>query len=124
MNDRDRLIELIVNADTYDSYECKLCTKNDVSCRRCGAEKFADYLLANGVIVPPCKVGDKVWFNTFKKNATVCVGIQPHIVDRIDVICVCDTKNLVETNIRDWEFGQSVFLTKAEAEKALKEREQ
>jgi hypothetical protein len=62
-------------------------------------------------------VGDKVWFNTFKKNATVCVGIQPHTVDRIDVICVCDTKNLVETNIRDWEFGKTVFLTKEEAEK-------
>ena len=51
MNDRDRLIELITNADTYDSYECKLCTKKDTSCIRCGAEKLTDYLLANGVIV-------------------------------------------------------------------------
>ena len=52
MTDRDRLIELIVNADVHDSYECKLCTRKDISCVRCGAEKFADYLLANGVIVP------------------------------------------------------------------------
>lgn len=85
-------------------------------------EKLADYLLHNGVIVPPCKVGDTVWFETYKKNATVCVGVQPHKVDRIDVICVCDIKNLVETNIREWEFGHSVFLTREEAEKALKER--
>ena len=49
MTDRDRLIELIVNADTHDSYECKLCTKKDTSCTRCGAEKLTDYLLANGV---------------------------------------------------------------------------
>lgn len=83
------------------------------------ADDIADYLIENGVIVPPCKVGDKVWFNTFKKNATVCVGIQPHTVDRIDVICVCDTKNLVETNIRDWEFGKTVFLTKEECLAAI-----
>lgn len=54
MTDRDRLIELIVNADIHDSYECKLCTRKDISCVRCDAEKFADYLLANGVIVTPC----------------------------------------------------------------------
>ena len=82
--------------------------------------ELADYLLANGVIVPPCKVGDTVWFNTYKKNATVCVGIQPHIVDRIDVNCACDTKNLVETSIPSWTFGKTVFLTKEEAERALK----
>lgn len=109
---RDRLVELIKQA--------KQSTKN----ANCDLERnllFADSLIENGVIVPPCKVGDTVWFNTFKKNATVCVGIQPHIVDRIDVICVCDTKNLIETNIRDWEFGKTVFLTKEQAEKALKE---
>ena len=49
MTDRDRLIELIVNADTYDSYECKLCSKDDDACDCCFAEKLADYLLANGV---------------------------------------------------------------------------
>ena len=107
MKDRDRLIELLREARERYIY----------------TEEQADHLLANGVIVPPCKVGDKVWFETYKKNATVCVGVQPHKVDRIDVICVCDTKNLVETNIREWEFGQSVFLTKEEAEAKLKERE-
>lgn len=51
MTDRDRLIELVANADIHDSYECRLCTRKDISCVRCDAEKFADYLLANGVRV-------------------------------------------------------------------------
>lgn len=25
-------------------------------------DQYADYLLANGVIVPPCKVGDWIWY--------------------------------------------------------------
>lgn len=49
--DRDKLIELIINADTYDSCECKLCTKDDDACDCCHAEKLADHLLSNGVIV-------------------------------------------------------------------------
>lgn len=47
MNDRDRLKELIKNA-FLEEYE-----KRDFITE----EHTADYLLANGVIVPPCKVG-------------------------------------------------------------------
>lgn len=43
MTDRDRLIELI------EGWYANPTT-----------EYLADYLLANGVIIPPCKVGDKV----------------------------------------------------------------
>lgn len=103
---RDRLIALII---AYNS--------------GFKAERLADYLLSNGVIVPPCKVGDTVWFNTYEKNATVCVGIKPHTVDCIYVVLVCGEKKLIPTNIYDWEIGKTVFLTKEEAEKALKERE-
>lgn len=87
------------------------------------AEVVADYLLDNGVIVPPCKVGDRVWFDTWKRNGTVNVGIQPHSVDSIIVVLMCDEKSHVLTEIRDYQIGKSVFLTKEEAEKALKERE-
>ena len=71
----------------------------------------------------PCKVGDDVWFNTFKKNATVCIGIQPHKVDRIDVCLVCGEKELIETKIPIWRIGKTVFLTKEEAERKLEELE-
>ena len=43
---RDRLIKLI-----------KYCT----SCEECREEDIADHLLANGVIVPPCKVDDTIY---------------------------------------------------------------
>lgn len=43
MNSRDRLIELIQSAVG--------------GCARHWAEKIADYLIANGVILPPCKIG-------------------------------------------------------------------
>lgn len=73
------------------------------------------------VVELPCKVGDDVWFNTFKKNATVCIGIQPHKVDRIDVCLVCGEKELIETKIPIWQIGKTVFLTKEEAEAMLEE---
>ena len=46
---RDRLIELLTKGQPPFN------PLNDVC-----IEKLADYLLANGVIVPPCKVGDVV----------------------------------------------------------------
>ena len=49
------------------------------------------------------------------------MGVQPHKVDRIDVICVVGEKELIETKLYDWYFGESVFLTKEEAEEKLKE---
>jgi hypothetical protein len=123
MEMRDRLMELLRQVDFDYSEECVVCCEDGYKCTPDLAEFFADHLLANGVIVPPCKVGDVVWFDTYKKSGTVSLGIQPHKVGRIDVICVVGEKELVETKLHDWYFGDSVFLTKDEAVKALKERE-
>lgn len=121
MTDRDRLIELIVNADTYDSYECKLCTKNDVSCRRCGAEKFADHLLANGVIVPPVNIGQTVYTYGAKRvkdwKITFC-GKNSRGEHKM-IAADDDFKNMLE--FWDYDIGKTVFLTKEEAEEKLKE---
>lgn len=108
-SDRDRLIELVVNADTYDSYECKLCTKKDTSCGRCNAEKLADYLLANGVIVPPCKVGDKIY------QLDTAGDIYESELTQI----IYNTKGIA---FDERAIGKTVFLTKEEAEQALAER--
>ncbi len=51
MTDRDRLIELILS-----------CERVDLPLPIEYQQHLADYLLANGVIVPPCKVGDPAWF--------------------------------------------------------------
>ena len=59
MTDRERLIELISKSEIL----CNTCGENTNS--YC-AEALADYLLANGVIVPPCKVGDRYVMDTAK----------------------------------------------------------
>ena len=66
------------------------------------------------LLVLPCKVGDTVWFNTYKNNATECVGIQPHEVKRVNVCFLTDG-----AEIPKWEIGKTVFLTREDAEKAL-----
>jgi hypothetical protein len=66
------------------------------------------------LVVLPCKVGDAVWFNTYKNNATECVGIQPHEVKRVNVCFLTDG-----AEIPQWEFGKTVFLNREDAEKAL-----
>ena len=81
MTDRDRLIELIRRAKT----EVVCCTsdgepvtkwqRNIVD--RAEANDLADHLLANGVIAPPCKVGDYVlWNNGLKDSKTKLIEVK------------------------------------------------
>ena len=90
------------------------------------ARNIADHLLANGVIVPPCKVEDKLYYITPVKTIEECIV---HAVEceenKITVKChlwrkereALLHKHLVYFNITD--FGKTVFLTRDEAEKAL-----
>ena len=119
-SDRDRLIELIVNADTHDSYECRLCTKKDVSCIRCDAEKFADYLLANDVIVPPCKVGDTVYYPSGSFDRIFEKTVDEILIseNESDVGCYI---HFASTYMPFENIGKTVFLTKEEAEEKLNE---
>ena len=60
MPDRERLIEILKLGSCPSPYLC------DENCKyanleRCYEERTADLLLEHGVIVPPCKVGDKVY---------------------------------------------------------------
>ena len=48
MTERERLIELLLEWGNKENDGVR-------------AKSIADYLLANGVIVPPCKVGDKIY---------------------------------------------------------------
>lgn len=60
MTERERLIELL-NVDMS-------------GCDGDYAEEMADYLIANGVIVQPCKVGETVYSfcDVFWCNASLC----------------------------------------------------
>lgn len=124
MTDRERLIGLIINADTYDSYECKLCAKDDDACECCFAEKLADHLLANGVIVPPCNVGDTVYsYGARQVREWKITFVGKNSRNEYKFIAVVGK---FEDLLVFWhyEIGKTVFLTKDEAEQALKEREQ
>ena len=89
----------------------------------------AEYLTANGVIVPPCKVGDKVYRitrNKVKECEVVFIGISADEK--------CSYFNYIE-NYADGTFyksysthfvdiGKTVFLSREDAEKALEERKE
>lgn len=79
------------------------------------SEPLADHLLKNNVIAPPCKVGDKVYWvenNTEIKSGKVRqLGYENHIWLVVDV---SKTKCVILNEER------GIFLTKEEAEKALR----
>lgn len=105
-NDRDRLIELIQK--WYENLEM--------------FPYLADYLLANGVIVPPCKVGDTVYTYGAKrvKEWKITFYGKNSRGEHKMIAADDDFKNLLE--FWDCDIGKTVFLTKDEAEQALKER--
>ena len=114
---RDRLIELCnekISTMTFNNSDHWFDFHERIS-------DIADYLLANGVIVPPCKVGDILYYlDRYSKSIET---------DTVKYFTV--TKNgckpiLERHNVKFWEmyeWGKTVFLTKEEAEQALKERE-
>ena len=110
---RDRLVEMI-----QDSVN---------GCARHWAEIIADYLLANGVMVPPCKVGQTVYIIDDGDE-----GTESYVLDVIVTTIGYDiggfwiTMSLplgLKQNAYAGErtFGKTVFLTKEEAEQNLKE---
>lgn len=112
---KERLVELIDRC-TID---------NDMP----SSERLADYLLANGVIVPPCKVGDIVYY--FSENP-LNLSVQTNTIYEAKVVRIVTT-NLGTTLViqihNDYgcteipdinDFGKTVFLTREEAERALK----
>ena len=116
---RDRLIELL-NDSFAEQYE-KRCLLT--------AQHTADRLLAAGVVVPPCKVGDKTYLLLEKLKGgyaivvSKCVEISENENGKwfsMYIDCV-DIGNSIEFQSDD--FGKTVFLTKEEAEKALERSE-
>lgn len=111
MTDRNKLIDLLCKAPLgFKTFENQYY-KSTIS-------KIADYLLANGVIVPPCKVGDKVYFDTYLHGDSV--GVQSHKVINVKYVITTEpSKGGIGAEIPDYAFGKTVFLTREEAEKAL-----
>lgn len=137
---RDRLKELVKKS---------LIKHIDKTCML--AENITDDLLAHGVIVLPCKVGDTVYVITTKHPCYACPACTEfchrdcHFDDKtklvvkkatVDSICLLERANEIHVEIEATknlygysstyyfnDFGKTVFLTKELAEKALAERE-
>ena len=79
--------------------------------------KLADYLLEHGVIVLPCKVGDTI----YQIDGVRIYASTIYEITYTENKVIFVTGNVV-FDVR--AINNSIFLTREEAEKALKEREQ
>lgn len=71
----------------------------------------------NGVIVPPCKVGDTVYWETSDNRIVGGKIVKSSYKFRVQV------DSGLEFSFDDFELGNVIFLTREEAERALKESE-
>lgn len=116
---KERLIELLmqgeIEADKQDFCNCYVS--------RDKAECVADFLLANGVIVPPCKVGDVVYL-VRRNHIEICEVETIHIALRgyIQVrpftqAWIGNQKTVCRVAMSSWD--KTLFATGKEAETAL-----
>ena len=116
---KERFVDLYVNYYLQDEHKQFWLEDNRVDeYLKPAAEKIADYLLQNGVIVPPCKVGDEVY--CIKSWKLLPNRIRKEKVYRIDYE---ESKGCIALTYKGVYFEGEYFHTKAEAEHALKERD-
>ncbi len=111
---RDRLIELIESARYWGANT---------------SSEIADKLISEGVIVPPCKVGDKAYHLT---NIDTLEELELAEIFEGKVCSISkEEKSLwiyarYDNGLNFWyterEFGRNLFFTREDAEKALAER--
>lgn len=121
MTQRERLIELIDDFGD-DVALCDVCDRPREDCAGCTNEQLAEYLLENGVVVLPCKVGDDVYClagsdgNKIEKDECIGYYIKPEQRNLITEVRVVSAKGNYGTY---GVIGESFFLTREEAEKAI-----
>lgn len=118
MDAKNRLVEMIQSATN--------------GCARYWASLIADKLLAEGVIVPPVKLGQTVYVLTTDsptgieetRISQVVVRCKENCKMKYSILapCVYDDWGKAKWSFCDNNFAETVFLTREEAEKALAER--
>ena len=118
MTERERLIELLKESEKKVS---------EMLSQPLELEEwlgvYADYLLENGVIVPPVMAGQKVYLSRSLMNDVIegeVTGLKTTEFSKYTVVFLIDDNRYIE--IPFGAYGKTVFLTKEEAEKALEER--
>ena len=100
---REKLYELINNEPFFD-----------IPLTQSEKESRVDYLLANGVIVLPCKLRDTVYCIRYDKA-------RKPFIKPLEVLSItlCLTGDFAIFTTKEDILGKTVFLTREEAEKAL-----
>lgn len=111
MTERERLIDLIKQKQDGGS-KIGTCQMDEINCSNA---ELADYLLANGIIVPPVKVGDIVYIVCNVDNKTV---IEEAAVEEVSTYRIWTDEVYYDFD----DIGTRIFLTRELAEKALAER--
>jgi hypothetical protein len=122
---RDRLIELLRNAPKTDTVYGDVKLPHPVQTLR----TIVDHLLAAGVIVPPCKVWDTVFYLTSVDTEkelnladVLCGFVQSVAFDGRNIWIAAKYTNGLYYHHNAQDIGRDVFLTREEAERAIAER--
>lgn len=138
---REKLIELIIQGKSLGNClkdECTDCFGEH--CSECEIGDIADHLLANEeikhafellkaekegrLIVPPCKVGDKLYYISYRVNGEKTEKyIKEETIEMISVDSLSIYAHIPRALVIDLaDLGKTVFLSREGAEKALAER--
>lgn len=124
---RDRLVKKIAfKLYICNESDCADCEYSDIEYDKCKAMFLADSILEDGWIRPPCNIGDVVYsIRTDTKviySCSVCEFIINKHFENIHKECkVYIIEDGRFTYFDFSSFGKTVFFTKEEAERKLKE---
>lgn len=116
---RDRLIELILNTPVLKFPSGSRAQGKTYQT----AQNVADHLLANGVIVPPCNVGDTLYLPISHRVIAYEVSTIKYDGDLLKIVTHNKLSGMQRT-IWAMDVGATIFRTHKEAERALKGGEQ
>ena len=113
---RDKLFKLLCHNPCPSPYSCHDCEGfgHEKICLRIRTKLLADYLIANGVIIPPCPVGTTVYVvGQFLCDAD---GYGMNFSREWDIRVRAFTLDMMD------KVGVSVFLDRKEAEAELERK--
>lgn len=126
MTEREKLIELI-----KQKQDCGSKFRDHIMHEtKCSNAELADYLLENGIIALPVRVGDIVYTNRSMQGWYMKLKDRPYeakvayigVNGKDNFMNVAFLKNDNMLSFKFSEIGKTVFLTREEAEKALNDQ--
>lgn len=125
MNQKERLVELCDNVITScKSSLCEDCEHNNVDYPNCMSVHFADKILADGWIRPTVQMGQTVYsyckeFCRVFEYRVANIHLSEEIA-QYEAFCYIGMELADVIDFDDDDIGKTIFITREEAEKALK----